>query len=76
MNASVRFIVYGTQPLGALLGGALGSAIGVLPTLWISVGIEGLAALPVALSPLIRMRDLPDELDATTPEPVGGQAAG
>src|SRR6185312_1270778 len=25
MNASVRFIVYGTQPLGALLGGVLGS---------------------------------------------------
>jgi MFS family permease len=76
MNASVRFIVFGTQPLGALLGGALGSWIGVLPTLWISVGVAGLAAVPVLFSPLIRMRDLPDELDATTPDPVASETAG
>jgi predicted MFS family arabinose efflux permease len=76
MNASVRFVVYGTQPLGALLGGVLGSAIGVLPTLWIAVVVQGLAALPVVFSPLIRMRELPDELDAATPEPVGPPAAG
>jgi hypothetical protein len=76
MNASVRFIVFGTQPLGALLGGALGSWIGILPTLWISVAAAGLAALPVLFSPLIRMRDLPDELDATTPAPVVPGRAG
>jgi MFS family permease len=76
MNASVRFIVFGTQPLGALLGGALGSWIGVVPTLWISVGVAGLAAVPVVFSPLIRMRDLPDELDATTPDPVVPETAG
>jgi predicted MFS family arabinose efflux permease len=76
MNASVRFIVYGTQPLGALLGGALGSWLGVLPTLWISVAGNGLAVLPVLLSPLIRMRDLPDDLDATTPDPVVPETAG
>jgi predicted MFS family arabinose efflux permease len=64
MNASVRFIVYGTQPLGALLGGALGSWIGVLPTMWIAVAIDGLAAVWVVASPLIGMRDLPRELDA------------
>jgi predicted MFS family arabinose efflux permease len=76
MNASVRFIVFGTQPLGALLGGALGSWIGVLPTLWISVVGAGLTALPVLFSPLIRMRDLPDELDVTTPAPVVTETAG
>jgi MFS family permease len=75
MNASVRFIVFGTQPLGALLGGALGSWIGVLPTMWISVAIEGLAAVWVVASPLIGMRELPRELDAVaTPheDPVAG----
>ena len=35
MNAAVRWIVWGTMPLGALIGGALGTAIGVRPTLWI-----------------------------------------
>ena len=59
MNASVRFIVWGSMPIGGLLGGWLGTHLGVLPTLWVSVGIMALAALPVVLSPLIRMRDLP-----------------
>jgi MFS family permease len=59
MNASVRFIVWGTMPIGGLLGGWLGTHLGVLPTLWVSVGIMALAALPVVVSPLLGMRDLP-----------------
>jgi hypothetical protein len=59
MNASVRFIVWGSMPVGGLLGGWLGTHLGVLPTLWVSVAIMTLAAVPVVLSPLIRMRDLP-----------------
>jgi predicted MFS family arabinose efflux permease len=72
MNASVRFIVFGTQPLGALLGGALGGWIGIVPTLWISVAIGGLAAVWVVISPLMGMRELPRELDARHEEPVAG----
>jgi predicted MFS family arabinose efflux permease len=72
MNASVRFIVFGTQPLGALLGGALGGWIGIVPTLWVSVGIAGLAAVWVVASPLMGMRDLPRELDDRHEEPVAG----
>jgi predicted MFS family arabinose efflux permease len=72
MNASVRFIVYGTQPLGALLGGVLGSTIGVLTTMWIAVAIEGLAAVWVVASPLMGMRELPRELDARHEEPIAG----
>jgi MFS family permease len=70
MNASVRFIVFGTMPLGGLLGGVLGSWLGVLPTLWIAAAGELLAALAVVTSPLIRMRDLPSGLDATRPDAV------
>src|SRR3954468_3934347 len=73
MNAWVRFIVYGTQPLGALLGGVLGSTIGVLPTMWIAVAIEGLAAVWVVASPLMGMRELPRELDARHEEPLAGE---
>jgi predicted MFS family arabinose efflux permease len=74
MNASVRFIVYGTQPLGALLGGVLGTWLGVVPTLWIAAAGQGLAALWVVTSPLMRMRELPRGLDAAVPheEPVAG----
>ncbi len=59
MNASVRFIVWGTSPLGGLLGGWLGHAWGVLPALWVGAAGTLLAALPVLLSPLLRMRELP-----------------
>jgi hypothetical protein len=76
MNASVRFLVFGTMPLGGLLGGTLGSWIGVVPTLWIAVAGQGLAAFWVVASPLIRMRDLPDEWDATTTEPVATEVSG
>ncbi|MCZ2818045.1 MFS transporter [Modestobacter sp. VKM Ac-2984] len=63
MNASVRFIVFGTMPLGGLLGGVLGTWLGVLPALWIAAGGQVLAAGWVVLSPLIRMRDLPEGPD-------------
>jgi len=65
MNASVRFIVFGTMPLGGLLGGVLGTAIGIVPALWVAVAGQLLAAVPVVVSPLVGMRDLPLELDET-----------
>lgn len=64
MNASIRFLVYGTMPLGGLVGGALGAWLGVLQTLWIAALGSILAFLPVFLSPLRTMRDLPAEYDA------------
>jgi MFS family permease len=65
MNASVRFIVWGSMPIGGLVGGVLGGRIGIVPTIWVAAVGHLAAALPVLLSPLVRMRDLPRELDAT-----------
>ncbi len=59
MNATMRFLVWGTTPLGALLGGALGTWIGLRPTLWASQVGEVLAAGRVIASPLRTMRDFP-----------------
>ncbi|MGY1620537.1 hypothetical protein ACI797_27670 [Geodermatophilus sp. SYSU D00691] len=75
MNASVRFIVFGTMPLGGLLGGVLGTSIGVLPTMWVVVAGHGLAALWVVTSPLLTMRELPREWDETAPDPGMSPAA-
>ena len=68
MNASVRFIVWGGMPVGGLLGGFLGTHLGVLPTLWVAVAGSALATLPVVLSPLVRMRDLPGRPDRPAAE--------
>jgi MFS family permease len=59
MNASVRFIVYGTMPLGGLLGGVLGDWLGVTATLWVAAIGAFAACLPVVFSPLLGMRELP-----------------
>lgn len=64
MNASIRFIVWGSMPIGAFAGGLLGGSLGVVPTLWLTVAGFLLAGLTVLFSPLSRMRDLPRELDA------------
>ncbi len=68
MNATMRFLVWGTMPLGALLGGALGTWIGLRPTLWVSQIGEILAAGWVIASPLRAMRDLPayDAVEVST----------
>jgi MFS family permease len=68
MNATMRFIVWGTIPLGAIIGGALGDIIGLHATIWVGA-IGGLCAfLPVALSPVRRI--------VTMPEPVDDDASG
>jgi MFS family permease len=59
MNATMRFLVWGTMPIGGLLGGALGSTVGVRPTLFLTAAGGSLSYLWVYLSPLRGMRELP-----------------
>ncbi|HVV08637.1 MFS transporter [Amycolatopsis sp.] len=61
MNATVRFVVWGTMPLGGLLGGALGEWIGVRNTLWVASAAIIVPMTPLLLSPLRRLRDIPAE---------------
>src|SRR5947208_1086317 len=73
MNASMRFMVWGTMPLGSLIGGALGTVIGLRPTLWVA-GIGGsLAFLWVLFSPVRSLRAIPDA--QPEPEPAAELAA-
>jgi len=60
MNAAIRWVVWGTIPLGALLGGALGTLAGVRATLWIAYAGSWAAGWWVFFSPLRRQRDLED----------------
>ena len=59
MNATMRFIVWGTLPLGALLGGALGSAFGVRATMWLGAIGGTLAVVWLLASPMRGLRDFP-----------------
>jgi MFS family permease len=60
MNATMRFIVWGTMPVGAILGGALGSLIGLYPTIVIGA-VGGLVAfIPVTLSSVRHIVTMPE----------------
>lgn len=60
MNASMRFMVWGTLPIGAAIGGALGGAVGLRATLFIGAAGQCLAWIPPALSPVWRLRTIAD----------------
>lgn len=59
VSATMSFVSWGATPLGSLLGGILGTAFGLRPTLWIS----GLAALAgttfLYFSPFRTLRTVP-----------------
>ena len=57
MNASMRTIVWGTIPIGAFIGGILGTAIGLVPTILLGGIVSLLASLWIFLGPVIRLRE-------------------
>jgi MFS family permease len=73
MNSVMRFIVWGVMPIGSLLGGALATKIGLRETMWIGAAIGCVCFLPVLLSPVRGLRDMPEP--TAQPEPRGGAPA-
>jgi len=60
MNATMRFMVWGTIPIGSFLGGVLGNTIGLRPTLWVAGIGSCLPFIPVLLSPVRKLRAIPE----------------
>jgi MFS family permease len=79
MNAAMRWVVWGTIPLGTLTGGAIGQAIGLHAALWVGA-IGGLPVfLWVLLSPVRSIRTMPEPVIEPTPaeaELAGGLVEG
>jgi hypothetical protein len=65
--ASQRFLVYGTAPLGALLAGALGTALGIRPALWVLVAAFALSGTLLLTPAFLSRRDLPTSPDQLRP---------
>jgi MFS family permease len=59
MNSVMRFVVWGVIPVGSLAGGALATRIGLRPTLLIGAAGACFAVLPVLLSPVRSLREMP-----------------
>jgi len=73
MNATMRFIVWGTIPIGTTLAGFLGGVIGLTQTIWIGVIGSMFIFLPVLLSPVRSLRKMPEPVDEQ--EPGEGEAS-
>ncbi|MEV4351294.1 MFS transporter [Actinoplanes sp. NPDC049596] len=58
VNATMRFLVMGALPLGGLIGGTLGTLLGIRATLWVVAAGLAVAPVFVILSPLRRARDV------------------
>ena len=75
MNATMRTIVWGTLPLGSLVGGFLGSTIGVVPTIRIGGAIEALACVWIVAGGVVRIRAIPPTVASTDEVPTIANAA-
>jgi MFS family permease len=72
MNSVMRFIVWGTIPIGALVGGVLGTWIGLRETIVVGAIGGGLAFLWILFSPQRHLREMPDPVeDEPVPTELG-----
>ena len=64
MNATVRTINWGTMPVGAIIGGTLGTTVGVIGTILIGGALQGAAVLWIVSKHVIHLKEMPksDEL--------------
>lgn len=67
MNGTMRVISWSTIPLGTIAGGTLGSAIGLHETIWVGALGSVLGFLPVALSSVRHLREMPGSEDDDPP---------
>ncbi len=63
MNSVMRFVVWGTIPLGSFAGGVIASQIGLKPTLIVGGLGSCLPFLPVLFSPVRSVRDMPEPVE-------------
>jgi MFS family permease len=69
MNATMRFLVWGTIPIGQVIGGTIATLFGTHAAIWVGA-VGGLFAfLPVLLSPVRALTRIPE------PEPAASRGS-
>ena len=77
MNSVMRFIVWGTIPLGTLTGGALATWIGLRETIVIGAVGSSFAVLWIVFSPQRHLREMPEPIeDEPRPDELGAALPG
>ncbi|HTO25259.1 MAG TPA: MFS transporter [Gaiellaceae bacterium] len=67
MNASMRWIVWGTMPIGSLVGGAIATSYSIKTALWVGAIGGAFTFLPVLLSSVAKIGEMPKQVEEPTP---------
>lgn len=59
MNATYRMLLFGAPPLGSIIGGLLGAAIGLYPALLVALIVMISPVLWLFFSPIFRLSEMP-----------------
>lgn len=70
MNASMRFMVWGPIPVGQILGGSIATLVSLEAALWVGGVGSFLAVIPLIVTPVRHLRDMPTPVDAEAPTGV------
>jgi len=70
MNATLRFITWGTVPVGAALGGVLVAPLGLRGVLWLAGAITVVSIVPPLFSPVRALMSYPSAGEPAADEPV------
>jgi MFS family permease len=74
MNATMRWVVWGTIPLGTVCGGLIATEWGLRASLWVGTIGSLFVFLPPLLSPVRSIREMPEPV--TEPTPAQAEMAG
>ena len=76
MNATMRFVVWGTIPIGQVIGGIIATAVGLSAAIWVGAFGSLLAVVPLLLSPIRTLTTMPEPIHAgqAIAEPPGDGA--
>ena len=76
MNATMRFVVWGTIPIGQVMGGVIATAVGLSAAIWVGAFGSLLAVVPLLLSPIRTLTTMPEPIHAgqAIAEPPGDGA--
>ncbi|MER0478955.1 MFS transporter [Streptomyces sp. Edi2] len=66
MSAATRMLMFGGGALGGPVGGLVADQVGLHSALWVAAGASAVMLVPIALSPVTRLKSLPAKAAAAS----------
>jgi uncharacterized membrane protein AbrB (regulator of aidB expression) len=76
MTATMRFIVWGTIPLGTILGGVIATLVGLQVAILVGAIGAFLAIIPLLVTPVRTLRDMPTPAEVPEDAAAGADKGG